>query len=352
MNWAKIKLATVSPISWGGYDRNADSLVVRIPSIRGTLRKWYRWYLASLECREPDLGKIWDGDSDVFGTVHGKEPKKSRVALKFKVDGKPTERIMTAKDPFLWALRRNQRKFYENLKFELIALAEDNKSLTEFAKAISLNVALGGFGYRSNRGYGSLTLVGFDSSSQEVKSIFSRLKKVSNAINPVDWLREVGELMKLIGINPCERISLWNIQNLSNGYLLYLSGCSGWRNCLIGLERRLKMVERDLRITRGRSKDYRVLLGSPIIDPRKRRPLCWRERRASPLILGLGGRGYYVRGILLPSTDYPKQVFTHDHGEATAHFRSKEELAQAFEKIVRTLEKYDFFITNISEVII
>ncbi len=313
----EVKLKTISPVSWGWYNQNADPLVVRIPSIRGSLRKWYRWYLASRDCEAwANPQKVREEEAKVFGTVHG-GARRSAVKLTYELYGR-REIKLSGGDPFLWALRKREKIFYD-VEFGLIAEATPSEeALIEFSKALALNVSLGGFGFRSNRGYGSMKIIEVNSGNAKAREILEKAKSASNALSSGEWANNVRKLMGDIGISHCEGIL--RAQALSNSYLVAIDGCNGWGDCLRRAESNLKIVERALRIGAQEEKekqkilkvDYRAFLGMPIIDPSRRRRIQWKEeRRSSPLILGLSGNATYVRGILMPSSDYPDSYSTH-----------------------------------------
>ena len=316
----RITLESLSPVSWGGYNRDADPLLVRIPSIRGSVRKWYRWYLASMECAEPSSQEIWKEDFDTFGGVHG-GPKKSKVRLWYGSIQVLEKMQMSHRDPFLWALRKRRRTFYR-IRFDLKVEAKECKYLSRALKALTLNLILGGFGFRSNRGYWSFKVLSFQEDAdvcEEALEALELARDASNSRNVAEWLQKVSKLFKYLHISPCTRPKLWNIQNLSNCYIITIGGYSGWRDALRDTEIRLKNIERSLRFGGRNRFDYRVLLGSPVLDPFRRRKFVWRNRRSSPLILGVGGLdGEFVRGILLLSRDYPDEgprgVITHFSG--------------------------------------
>lgn len=346
---AEITLESVSPVSWGWYNLDADPLVVRIPSIRGTVRKWYRWYLASRRCEKPDFKEIYRKESETFGTVHGEGARRSKVALGFEVIDKRHERL-NGRMPFLWPLRKRDRGFYENLKFKLLVRAEDESSLLEFLKGFALNVSLGGFGYRSNRGYGSFRVMDYEVEGGTGFHLLEATKKITNAPDPSIWVNEVVSLLRELRVVPCDQ--LWDIQTLSNSHLLYLGGCSGWFSCLRELEKRLKIVERELRIGhRGNKLDYRVLLGSPILDPFGRRRLTWRQRRSSSVIFGLCSNTLFVRGILLPSADYPTEPDYRGRNDVLRHFGGREGLKIAFRKVLDSFSNNGFKVISIGRLI-
>ncbi|MEM4478251.1 MAG: type III-B CRISPR module RAMP protein Cmr1 [Candidatus Korarchaeum sp.] len=331
-----VTLSTISPVSWGGAVC-ADPLVVRIPSIRGSLRRWYRWYLASVS--KPDPERIRSEESEVFGTVH-EGAKRSSVKIQFgslKYEGL----CMDEDEPFLWPLRRQGRTFY-TLDFELI-MEGRQEYLIKVVKALSLNLSLSGFGYRSNRGYGSFK-ISFNENDlgkfEEVRDLLKITKEITNAPTAISWKNSLKELLKKLKVRKLDEPELYEIQNLSNCYIVSRGEYTDWRNALLDLERRLRDAERELRIERGNDVDYRVLLGSPILDPYGRRRLVWKKRRSSPLVIGVGER--YIRGVLFLSKDYPKSVL--------GHFKDKD-LLKCFGRVREELERVGLDVQWVGELL-
>ena len=337
-----VTLKSITPVSWGGYDGTTDPIVVRVPSIRGSMRKWYRWYISgqiSRNCSEPEHEEIRDKDFGVFGGVHG-GARKSKVRIWFDFYEKTRELKLNDRYPFLWPLRRRYRTFYMiNTK---LVLEGGCKYLVEAAKALALNISFGGFGFRASRGYGNFVIESVEGGCGEALKYMSMAKEVTLASSPSLWIDKALKFMKELGVRRCN--GLWNIQTISNSYLLSTAGSFPWDKALRDIEFRMKRIERSLRARNKRERDIRVLLGSPIIDPFKKRPYWWPERRSSPLIVGLGGtRGNYIRGILLPSKDYPEKVLKE-------HFHGAEQLAQHFkETISKKLREEGFLVKEVGE---
>lgn len=367
----RIKLESVSPVSWGGYDSSSDPLIVRIPSIRGSMRRWYRWYLASKrECLEkgfPDHKTIRSEEEKVFGGIHGDKASASRIRLYFDSLEDREAMTLSGKDPFLWPLRGSSKEFHmiefdlviEERRFKLQKGIEELEKEGDFCpvlegvKALALNVTLGGFGYRSARGYGSFRVSDYevrmkpeDSGSEKphkcgekIENILRMTKEANTTPNPTEWINSTEELLRNLGVEACKEHQFWEIQNLSNAYLVTMTGTWHWRNTLRELERRIRNVERALRAVRRNQTDFRVLLGSPVLDPFGRRPYKWKARRASPLLFGLSGKGaVFVRGVLMLSRDYP-------HSEdplrdIMGHIDDK--ISEGFEKVLMELKRAGF----------
>ncbi len=318
-----VTLESISPVSWGGHDTRTDSLIVRVPSIRGEVRRWYRWYLASVrsdresDCPEPDSRAIWREEYRIFGGVHGDRPMKSAVELKL-VGLQELERVpLNGRSPFLWPIRKGTSRLFYRIRVDLmireVPFIEKRPSpILEFTKALGLSVVMGGFGYRSNRGYGSFRLLSFRPEGEppeQALELLKQVKEVSSSESPDKWISGASRLLDSLGVRQCLRGPVpLVIQNLSNIFLLTMNKVEGrkWKETLRTAERSLRRIERGLRANSRNEVDYRVILGLPIVDKTGRRPYTWRGvRRTSPLLLGVGGEGDFVRGVLFVSRDYP-----------------------------------------------
>ena len=355
-----ITLESISPVSWGGHDARTDPLIVRVPSVRGEVRRWYRWYLASLRsdrepgCPEPDSRRIWREEYQIFGGVHGERPMKSAVELKL-VGLQELERLpLSRRDPFLWPLGKRSRPFYRivlRLMVRERPFIKGSSPILEFTKALGLSVVLGGFGYRSNRGYGSFRLLSFQPRGElpeQALDLLEEVRRASSSESPDEWIRGVSRLLNSLGVKQCPGGPVpLRIQNLSNIFLLTLDRIEDreWKEALRAAERSLSIIERKLRAKQRNSDnevDYRVILGLPIVDKTDRRPYTWkRVRRTSPLVLGVGGAGGFVRGVLFVSRDYPyPEGWTGDWDESSnvlAHLRGGGGVRAAFDKLLRVI---------------
>lgn len=335
-----VTLKSIAPVMWEKreWERNPDIVV---PSIESSLRKWYRWYLASVI--GPDPERIESKVNEVFG-------KTSIKIGSLKVN----EYIyMDENEPFLEALHLYGGKLSYMVDLELIMEAEN---LTEVVKALSVNLSLSGFGYRSERGYGSFRILSYG--PEEVSEILEITKKVTFGPSASAWVRYLGELFKELGVRKLEKPELHKVQSLSNCYIISRGGYRDWKKALLDLKERLEDVERDLTysevVDKLRSKginidvfgdalndvDYWVLLGAPVLDPYRRRPLIWPEKRETPLFIRAGD-GHFV-GALFISNDYPERILN--------HFKKKN-LLNCFERIRRSLEGVGFDVEWVGDLI-
>ncbi len=312
----RVSLTALSPASMGDSRRQGDDLAVRTLTVRGVLRRWYRWYLLSV--LNVDLRKVKEEERNLFGGG-GRATRASSVFIKSRAVEKG-EIELGSRDPFLWMLRKYRRIFHFPLKFELTVHPRLpdlwKKGSEEVAKAISLAVTFGGFGFRSARCYGSFRIDDYvcDGRGSEFLAL---AKKATGSASPEEWADSASELLKSLGVSRADwksgSVVLPSAQSPSHSVFLTFQtgtptqGREPWRLLAKSAESALRQAERDLGSGVRGSKVHRALLGMPI-QWRGKASGWARARRASPLHLGLAGRPSFVRGILFLSGDYPRDL--------------------------------------------
>ncbi len=158
MNWQTYKIEIITPCFCAGA--NQQQAEIRVPSIRGQLRWWFR-----------ALGGTRDDEEKIFGGVHG-GAKASAVML--RVGNPPTSNVamnlknLPIKDDYLfWPLRPNKNSdqkrgvllppntaFQLSLVWRRMNVAEEQKYILDVV--VQLWILLGAIGSRSRRAAGSL----------------------------------------------------------------------------------------------------------------------------------------------------------------------------------------------------
>lgn len=154
----KLSIQCVSPLFLHGADMNATE--IRVPSIRGQLRDWFRM-----------LGGTPDEEQAVFGGMHGgdnrKEPVASRVVLR-------VDRTTGTSQPFATLPHKENEKQrskaawkngLDNASFDLLVSSRLTPmppvSEAAFLRSLKAWLLLGGLGQRCTRGGGSLKWSGW-----------------------------------------------------------------------------------------------------------------------------------------------------------------------------------------------
>jgi CRISPR-associated protein Cmr1 len=205
MTWTTVELQTVTPL-FSGDDptaQDAESLV-RVPSIRGALRYWYRAVAAGHGIT--DLDRLWAAEEAVFGSTSVPSPIRLRIRSQPDAIGPPegagrapaapmarTDRSRTGRtwatpdwaihtvprtsrldwDAFhgaqyllgqgLWKHRSGLQRPYVPVgkKVELdVRFSGDHGTDTQFMLALWAWLTYGGLGARTRRGFGQLRCLG------------------------------------------------------------------------------------------------------------------------------------------------------------------------------------------------
>ena len=140
-----IECKLITPMLMHGEDTTVAEL--RPPSIKGAMRFWWRAIHGNLS-----LDDLKKQESLLFGGANENSAVKSSFRIKIKkglsnsisVNSLPHKKVMT-------------QGYKENQKFEIEFLS--NKELNKVEKIFELTTILGGFGLRSRRGFGSVSII-------------------------------------------------------------------------------------------------------------------------------------------------------------------------------------------------
>lgn len=213
----------LTPLFLGGADPRHGPPELRVPSLRGAMRYWYRALvggsnlMTSVESVEEEIANLTSEEGRVFGTTEAG----SAVSIVISTRAKPVvetyqkdrairtpdgDFLPTGKDYLLWSMAASGRPdtpkyqparqyIRPGSKFEVIVRSKGD---TDFARraiaAFWLLANLGAFGSRANRGAGSIQASTLDSVQDEV---------IAFRANPsVDALRSYleGGLRRCLGI--------------------------------------------------------------------------------------------------------------------------------------------------------
>ncbi len=195
-----LKLKTVTPILGGGvFARELDDCeVIRVPSIRGQLRFWWRAQcdgpLTPSELKEKETA-LWGG----LGT--GKEATPTRSRVRISVGEVTKKGVVQEYDPkyILWPAETDGSQLWqEGIEFEL-KIQFPAEYEVEIEQTLSAWLCFGGYGSRTRRGVGKVSpacpksyeLVPEKSNEEQIKALlggetFTRLSTLS------DWPRMRG----------------------------------------------------------------------------------------------------------------------------------------------------------------
>jgi len=202
MSWTTFRLQVMTPLFSGDDPSpgNVDS-PIRIPSIRGVLRYWFRAVAAGHGI--VDRKALWEAEEKVFGSTKHPSPIQLRL-----VDG-PTASGVGSRPT--WTGGRGRKGFHgahyllgqglwkygsglirpyvaPDVKFELqVRLSEDETIDRQFLLATWAWLTYGGMGARTRRGFGQLRCIGVD--GQLPLPFSSALKAVHTPAKWRDLLR-------------------------------------------------------------------------------------------------------------------------------------------------------------------
>jgi len=178
MTWTTLRLRVVTPLFSGDHPKaeTTDS-PIRVPSIRGALRFWFRAVAAGH--RVTDLRELWTDERQVFGSTDRPSP------IRLRVDGQPST-SRTAKPDWagganqqgphgshyllgqgLWKHERGLTRPYvppsDKAQFGLcIRFSGNTVTDTRFLLALWAWLTYGGLGARTRRGFGQLACTAVD----------------------------------------------------------------------------------------------------------------------------------------------------------------------------------------------
>ena len=164
-----VKLHTVTPVLGGGTrTRHVDAIdFVRAPSIRGHLRFWWRALHAA---QYKDSAELFKREMDLWGGVAGTTVKRSAVEVAVQVADSPrlanSDIDQQAKDAYaLWPARAEKKKDvppaerWENLAWTLTVRVPEAEH-QQVRRAVNAWILFGGYGGRTRRGCGTMTIDG------------------------------------------------------------------------------------------------------------------------------------------------------------------------------------------------
>jgi len=264
----------ITPIIMMGAERNSE---LRVPSIKGVIRFWFR---ALMGCFIDNTKDLYTLESDIFGSTE----KKSNVILKFNCipETKKVKNIEYENFKyFLFPYRQRINEIQwikEGSNFEIECFFKNNIYENIIYKTFELISLFGGFGARNRRGFGSVCLENL---------------KISNENGFIDKFKDIVKVYKNYSSNKNLNI------DKQKDYSCFLNGkiaiLDKNNDDYIEQMKFIQKVWQDYRRTNPLSE--RINLGLPIIGYNN-------ERRASPIIFKIFKKGdnYLIIILFLNST--------------------------------------------------
>lgn len=210
----EVRLSTVTPILGGSSQtREIDEVdIIRPATVRGHLRFWWRALYAG---GFPQATKLYERESAIWGTAVGESGGRSMVEIRVDVEAagqKDDTDINLQRTPgayALWPARSKNRgevppipRRKPGIRFRLTLLVAAEHE-AEAVNALRAWILFGGYGSRTRRGLGSLTVGGDKSgwlpTSANVETINALFGK--NVLSPLDAAK-AGDTPLLAGDTP------------------------------------------------------------------------------------------------------------------------------------------------------
>jgi CRISPR-associated protein Cmr1 len=330
MDSVEFNIEIVTPMFLGGA--NTTDAELRVPSIKGMLRFWWRAMRA-----ENDLGKLAQEEAKIFGGV-GEGQGKSKLSISIKdynklligedflneIGFKKNGKRMVKKENFgigylfysTFTLRDKGKPILRKYllprqKYKLKLSGTTKDSLDNGLAALWLAIYFGGFGTRARRGAGNLAIINMDGSLtniDEIKNIFIPNHKTSLTYfikTGFSWAKEI------IGQRTTDKYS-----NLANIKTFLGTGYSekDWESALNNIGLIYKDYRTDIKSKLFKGPHY----GIPVMHSGFKTRLVGYEgnkmlsdRRGSPLIIKLikHNRTYIPFVIKLGGRLLPKDAY-------------------------------------------
>jgi CRISPR-associated protein Cmr1 len=146
---------TITPMFLSGADGQTPEL--RPPSIKGALRFWWRAMNGHL-----GLTELKKQESLIFGGTDGDSGGRSRILIRIKNHLETEKQLQKSETKLTPRAGKNFTKlaFDEKQKFTILLSTTDEKVISEIhlTNLFIITCALGGFGGRKNRGFGSIQI--------------------------------------------------------------------------------------------------------------------------------------------------------------------------------------------------
>lgn len=345
MHKAKFVIETVTPLFIGGADQyDIKNEGLRVPSLRGAMRWWYRALLGS---RINDIKEIYKNESEMFGSTDKKSTIIVRVSPSTGLkEGSYQKQWNYNIDYLFFSFRKTKsnpaRPYYdEKSKFTIELLSRDKDSLEKASYLLWLLAHLGSIGSRSRRGAGSLNIL----------SVNDEFSKPSN----VEFFNKANSWKEY-----CQFMSK-NLKNISDHFLkgftdtgtdqfailnsrtaeIYIkrSDYTKWLDALNDASMWLKEQRMNLK-NRNPSNDLRPFLGLPMKKIKACSDSNKVERRSSPIWIAVArseSGKCFLRMCIFKSQFLPN--FSGRFTDDRRTFQVNASYEQVLSKVLRSLEQ-------------
>lgn len=160
METLELKCEVITPMFLSGANEKAE---LRVPSIKGVLRYWWRALNGHLS--RQDLKKE---EGNIFGSIESGNEKKSCVSIVINnknLNNEPHLQEVSSSNLYIfdyllygvWNHRQNEKKYFNvSNTFDLVLNCQDSKVKNEVLKSLYVWNEYGGLGAKSRNGFGSI----------------------------------------------------------------------------------------------------------------------------------------------------------------------------------------------------
>lgn len=189
MQHLEVTFRMETPLYLAGADQSKAEL--RVPSIKGALRYWYRAIQPNLAAEGQLFGSMQDGHSPL--RLHLEK-------LKTPEPIQNTGFIRDKSESTYLAFSLKERAYYPSTTTLQLHLHvhRESSSWKDYLASIWLLSAIGGLGSRSRRGYGSFSWIDSQSCQDEIKELLELLPKLSTVQTIEQWTQQFNQGIKTL----------------------------------------------------------------------------------------------------------------------------------------------------------
>ncbi|SMO36381.1 type III-B CRISPR module RAMP protein Cmr1 [Melghirimyces algeriensis] len=342
---------TVTPMLMFGADQSRAE--IRIPSIKGALRFWYR-------AVDPHY---WKHEPQLFGSG-GEKGGQSRFLMRLKTISQPEKyekkwRKGVGYSYLSFSIKKNREPISVGTSFEISFYRRghlDDHGNEEDWKRLMASVWLlghmGGLGSRSRRGFGSLTLKSIDPKSS-VSEPFS-LPLIHRQKKPHEWMHAfqsgMDQIQGWLGKRSTE--PKHTVLDGKSTFHLHMHGYHDWKLAMDELGKTLKDFrekEGDREISGRKKWSKGAAVGLPLIIKQEEEQKTFSpkkgDRNASPIwmrIVKIGKKYYPFVTVLSTDTSIDQVVCRNEKGEEQPDQTLSVEIAETLDAFRHHLQNQGY----------
>ncbi|MCS6904872.1 MAG: type III-B CRISPR module RAMP protein Cmr1 [Bacteroidia bacterium] len=224
---AIVSCEVITPMFIAGADGKTPEL--RAASIKGVMRFWWRALQG-----EPDLGKLRQKETELFGGTSGEGKKgiaarKSAVKiwvqkLRFQIENNPQKFREEGINYLFYSMitmKDNRRKYYKpGTSFEIVLLSREEQKLEQALYSLEAASLFGGLGSRTRRGAGSFCIKKVEINGKSEKKWI-----LPNTDDPYEVKDFIKQVVKPLSFSP-------NYTTLKNSKVLIFEPREDWQSAL------------------------------------------------------------------------------------------------------------------------